>query len=285
MKITLGPNVTRAGIDETITGLWSFANVLGLLTDVIGERTAAAGVNVDGLLVKDAGIPEAAVTAHEAALAILESQITDGAILARLAADEAVTGDWTFDVGLNVGGQIDSLDRAIETDQVLRSRVTGDGVNRFLIQVGGKLFWGDGTAASDTNLYRSAASTLRTDDSLVVGNTLFLNARISLSERDISLSAQADDLDTGSTVVQRITASAPLTITGFAGGSGGRLIFVVNVGANRIRITNQAGGSVAANRVITPNAANMDLEVADSAQLGYDATDSRWRVASSTKIV
>lgn len=42
--------------------------VNSVITDTISERTAAAGVTIDGLLVKDSGIPEAAVTAHEAAL-------------------------------------------------------------------------------------------------------------------------------------------------------------------------------------------------------------------------
>lgn len=42
-------------------------------------------------------VPEAAVTQHEAALSIAESQIPDGSILARLAAAETVTGQWTFD--------------------------------------------------------------------------------------------------------------------------------------------------------------------------------------------
>ncbi len=47
--------------------------------------------------VPDANITEASVTQHEAALTILESQITDGSILARLAATETVAGTWTMD--------------------------------------------------------------------------------------------------------------------------------------------------------------------------------------------
>lgn len=40
----------------------------GIKADVIAESTGAAGVTIDGLLIKDSGIPEAAVTAHEAAI-------------------------------------------------------------------------------------------------------------------------------------------------------------------------------------------------------------------------
>ncbi len=39
-----------------------------IFVDDIDESTAAAGVTIDGLLVKDSGIPAAAVTAHEAAI-------------------------------------------------------------------------------------------------------------------------------------------------------------------------------------------------------------------------
>ncbi len=48
--------------DVTIDGAKS------LSVDVINEKDAAAGVTVDGLLIKDSAIPEAAVTGHEAAI-------------------------------------------------------------------------------------------------------------------------------------------------------------------------------------------------------------------------
>lgn len=44
------------------------------------------------------------------------------------------------------------------------SFISGDTSNRFNITVGGTMTWGSGAAAADTNLYRSAADTLRTDD-------------------------------------------------------------------------------------------------------------------------
>lgn len=61
--------------DETISGDWTFTGSVTL--------------------------PEAAVTDHEAALTILESQITDGSLLARLAANETITGAWTFSASTN----------------------------------------------------------------------------------------------------------------------------------------------------------------------------------------
>jgi hypothetical protein len=75
-QIPNGSILARVASGETITGLWAFAHPSGLKTDTITERTAAAGVTVDGLLIKDGGIPEGAVTAHEAALSIGWSQLT-----------------------------------------------------------------------------------------------------------------------------------------------------------------------------------------------------------------
>lgn len=50
--------------------------------------------------------------------------------------------------------------------------LSGEPQQRMLVQGDGKLSWGSGTTAADTNLYRSAADTLRTDDSLVVSGNL-----------------------------------------------------------------------------------------------------------------
>lgn len=49
---------------------------------------------------------------------------------------------------------------------------TGDANPRFYTQADGKHFWGNGTAAVDTNLYRSGVNALTTDGSLAVGGNL-----------------------------------------------------------------------------------------------------------------
>jgi hypothetical protein len=51
------------------------------------------------------------------------------------------------------------------------SFVSGDTFARFYIQTDGQLYWGDGSGAQDTTLYRSAANTLRTDDAFNVNGT------------------------------------------------------------------------------------------------------------------
>jgi hypothetical protein len=47
--------------------------------------------------------------------------------------------------------------------------VTGDSANRYLVDTNGKINWGLGSTAADTNLYRAAAGVLRTDGALQAG--------------------------------------------------------------------------------------------------------------------
>lgn len=50
------------------------------------------------------------------------------------------------------------------SSQAFAANVDGDTQNRVAIDAGGKITWGSGSAAGDTNLYRSAADVLKTDD-------------------------------------------------------------------------------------------------------------------------
>ncbi|MFD9465325.1 hypothetical protein [Streptomyces sp. NPDC060027] len=60
-------------------------------------------------------------------------------------------------------------------DWIVGSRVTADSVSRFTIRADGRLDWGSGSATQETNLYRSAANTLKTDDNLIVDLNLTVN--------------------------------------------------------------------------------------------------------------
>lgn len=60
-------------------------------------------------------------------------------------------------------------------DRFLSVRVVGDTLDRLAVLANGRLEWGDGTAARDTNLYRSAADVLATDDSFKAGKNLLVN--------------------------------------------------------------------------------------------------------------
>jgi hypothetical protein len=58
------------------------------------------------------------------------------------------------------------------------SWITGSAGYLLAIKANGALEWSDGTAAADTNLYRSAANVLKTDDSLYIAGTASTSALI-----------------------------------------------------------------------------------------------------------
>ena len=303
MRVGPAANVARINVAESITALWTFAHADGISLDDIIERTAAAGVTIDGLLVKDAGIPQAAVTAHEAALAILLGQITDGVDLTERNVAESIVALWEFahasglksDVisertgaaGVTIDGML-VKDKAILSQALgsaatpfVRIKVTGDTQNRFLLNADGAMFWGSGAVADDVKLYRSAANVLKTDDSFHVAGVLAPLGDLELPVRNITFGAGAqDDIVTGAVTVQRITSDAGGNdVNGFAGGRAGRLLIVINIGpAGSFTIQNQDAGSVAANRIITPVAGPVIIGVGDGATLWYDGTTARWRM-------
>ncbi|MFF7130408.1 hypothetical protein [Streptomyces sp. NPDC008240] len=100
---------------------------------------------------------------------------------------------------INVNGSGSSATLAVvnaaTTTDLLSARVTGDTQDRFEIETDGTLNWGAGAStAPDTNLFRSAANTLRTNDSLTV---------------DLNLTVSGSAAITGAT-----TVGGALTVTG-----------------------------------------------------------------------
>lgn len=77
----------------------------------------------------------------------------------------------TFTAGL-------ATTRANPTDVAIATADDGDAQRRFGIRADGLLQWGTGAATEDTNLYRSAANTLKTDDSLLVAGDLTVTGGI-----------------------------------------------------------------------------------------------------------
>ena len=63
-----------------------------------------------------------------------------------------------------VGSPLRGFDFSTVADEALSARVHSDNVPRIRIDAGGKITWGPGNAAGDTNLYRSGENLLTTDD-------------------------------------------------------------------------------------------------------------------------
>ena len=103
-------------------------------------------------------------------------------ILYRSAADTLKTDD-SFHLGgvgaalkftsTNPGGIIaEDLDVSSSGNVLLYTKVTGEANRRFQLRNSGRMDWGAGGAtAMDTNLYRSAADLLRTDDAFIVSTS------------------------------------------------------------------------------------------------------------------
>lgn len=67
------------------------------------------------------------------------------------------------------------------------------------------------------------------------------------------------------------------TITGFASGTDGRQLVVVNLGNAAVTIAHQNAGSANSNRVITKVAVDTVIPVDGTMTLIYDAVTARWR--------
>jgi hypothetical protein len=101
---------------------------------------------------------------------------------------------------LSGGGDVE-IGRASATNLSFDTYVTGDSTSRFNIQADGKLLWGPGNAALDTNLYRSAVGTLKTDGNLVVAGSA-------------ALTLGTASTNTGKIVLQGSGGAGTLTLAG-----------------------------------------------------------------------
>jgi hypothetical protein len=96
--------------------------------------------------------------------------------------------------------------RRTGTAAALRSRNTGDTNPRFEVDSNGKTSWGAGGASAlDTNLYRSAADTLKTDDALVVGAALTVTGAAPWYMAESLRDSSSPTFTTTETVVDSVT--------------------------------------------------------------------------------
>lgn len=149
-----GINITPAGVISTVGG--------GGVGDFVGPSSATdnAVVRFDGTTGK---------LGQNSVVTIGDSGIIEGGIA--LGIGKASSGFRRFDllVGSGAYSQGIGAEATTASDPILGSYVTGDNFLRFDFQASGLLEWGAGSTVVDTNLYRSTANVLKTDDSFVVG--------------------------------------------------------------------------------------------------------------------
>lgn len=96
---------------------------------------------------------------------------------------------------------------AASGSRAFAARGSGDTADHFFFDFDGRIQWGaGGAAAADTNLYRSAANTLTTDDNFVVGIDLKLAGGTTIHRNALAVAA-------GATVANTVTETAVGTMT------------------------------------------------------------------------
>jgi hypothetical protein len=93
------------------------------------------------------------------------------------------------------------------------------------------------------------------------------------------ITTDQNDFPTTGYDVLRLLANTPVTISGFANGTRGKMLIAMNVGTANINIPHQSTLSSTGNRCINGSSgATITILPNDSVTYLYDATDSRWRL-------
>ncbi len=94
--------------------------------------------------------------------------------------------------------------------------------------------------------------------------------------------ANQNNVDLGDGIFFRVSTDGSKDLTGILAGIDGKIIRLVNVGAQNIVIKNQSASSDAANRFLCDTAADITVSAEEGVLCLYDATTARWRVFSQT---
>lgn len=121
---------------------------------ITGEAQPRLVVTADGALNWGPGTVGADTNLYRAAVGILQTDDTF-VVLGEFSPRNLVRGS-----------------RPNATDSQYETRAVGDTNARWFVSASGATWWGSGAAVQDTNLFRSAADTLKTDDNLVVAQSL-----------------------------------------------------------------------------------------------------------------
>lgn len=99
------------------------------------------------------------------------------------------------------------------------------------------------------------------------------------------ITANQNNYSLGTGVFVRLDSDASRDITGFSGGSDGRMVILANVGSNDIVIKYDDSNSTAANRIYTnvgpSGTGDLTLTADDTATFIYDSTTQRWRCTAT----
>lgn len=167
----------------------------------------------------------------------------------------------------------------------------------------GRMIYDSGVVKVDTGGAWSALVNSITDQTLAgiktwSGNGLF-TAKVGIGTGPITPNVELDvfgawasrrsDVASASSITQlatatsfvKITGALATTVLGLGSGFDGKRVIVHNGSSGSLTIKHQDAGASAADRVITPTAADLVVLTNRSTELVYDSNQSRWVVASS----
>ncbi len=107
------------------------------------------------------------------------------------------------------------------------------------------------------------------------------NVAFQRNTNDYTTTGTQNDVDFGTGALFRLNGASAQTITSIVGGVDGRMITLINAGANAATLQNNSGGT-ATNRIITGTGGNLSIPSGSSVSLIYDSSAQRWRVVGST---
>lgn len=317
-NISVDPGVTIDGIDIGAvlggTGTPTFTSIT-VTSQVAITGTGAAALLVSGgitagsgnvAIVNTTGKIPALTSTYFASLdgstitGIAEANITDGSLLARVGANETITGAWTFSanapaITLNNGtsnyilwgnagaGAPTFTTHSVGSKLIIHNDVNASQADFALGIESGAMWLGVATTANNFKWYGGTTNvaTLTGTGSLSVTGSLAVAGRIApttLGNGDNNDYAPAGFADSNLVVATGGTSSK---ITGIAGGTAGRQLTLCYA-TTSFTIEGGNAGSSAANRfasevpvtTIGPTGASGIPCV----QILYDATTARWRV-------
>lgn len=168
--------------------------------------------------------------------------------------------DSTFTAAALVTAGGISVTRSGTASSILAGSVSGDTAARLNADAAGVVTWGSGTAAADTNLYRSAADTLKTDDKLVVGS-----GTITLNDYNLVRSGAGTVTANGNFVITgNLAITGNLTLSGSA--------FQGTVSLSDVLATNMnvSGNGTVANLFVTTSASFSSAATATTFTNGFN---------------
>lgn len=200
--ITLSTVNANAGSFGSTSSVSTFTvNDKGLITAAGSASIAITTSQVTSGTFADARIAQSNITQYQSALTIAESQITDGAILARVAGNESITGTWSFSnavsgVDPTDGNQfatkqyVDNITTGLDPKGSVRAATAGSNialagtqtVDGVALIAGDRILVKDQTTASQNGIYvvnvdtwtRSADADNSPDTEVTVGMYCFV---------------------------------------------------------------------------------------------------------------